>query len=159
LPVNTLMNRTLTYASLHTKDAFRSQTRISNCWSCTLTRSHSQWSQSLVLRLASPLRSRPNSPPVRLLSNQRARKQIVLGYRKGYPSLSKGYPLLKGESPPPLPRPIGVKPKEEHQRRKIQVAMEEARLKSRKYRKSKPLKDAEEKAEKRKLSMVIKMWA
>jgi hypothetical protein len=142
------MNRTLAYASLHANDALRSKTGIYNCWSCTVTRSHSQWSQSLILRPAPPLRSRPNSPPVRLLSKQRARKQMILGYRNNYP-------LLKGESPRSLPLPAeGVRAEERYQRHIKQISTDEARLNA---RKSKSLKDDKEKAENpHKISIVFK---
>jgi hypothetical protein len=73
---------------------------------------------------------------------------MILGYRNSYP-------LLKGESPRSLPRPIeGVGAEERYQRHIKQISTDEARLKA---RKSKPLKDDKEKAENpHKLSIVIK---
>jgi hypothetical protein len=133
------MNRTLAYASFHTKDALRSSTRIPNCWTCIVSRNHSQWVQSHVLRPSVSIRQRQLSPSVRLLSKQRVRKQIVLGYRQRLP-------LLLGESaPPPRRSKDEIRKEQSVQRRTTRVSTEQARLQQ---LQSKPAKDPKQKSEK-----------
>lgn len=124
------MNRTLAYASFHTKDALRASTRISNCWTCIASRNHSQWVQSYVLRPSVSIRQRQLSPSVRLLSKQR-RKQTIRGY---------------GNPDPPARRSKdGIRREQGVQRRTTRVSTEQARLQQ---LQSKPAKDPKQKSEK-----------
>jgi hypothetical protein len=124
------MNRTLAYASFHTKDALRASTRIPNCWTCIVSRNHSQWVQSHVLRPSVSIRQRQLGPSVRLLSKQR-RKQTVRGY---------------GNRDPPARRPKDeIRREQGVQRRTTRVSTEQARLQQ---LQSKPAKDPKQKSEK-----------
>lgn len=126
-----LMNRTLVQASLHAKDALRSQIRISTCFSCSMTRNPSQQAQYHILRLPTTEHLSYFGKTVRLLSTKRARKS------KGPKLLSRlneryrQYPPLEGEQPPSIPRPLNeIQIEQREQKLKERVTIEERRISS-----------------------------
>ena len=118
-----LMNRTLTYASLHAINAFRTNIRSSICWSCSVTKHLSQRTQYHVLR-PSPHNILRTS--TRCLSTKRMKKE-----KNPYVSkkIRTNFPLLQGESPPPPRRSKDRIPAEKKDRRaSSRESIERARL-------------------------------
>ena len=87
------MNRTLTYASLHARDALRTSTRSSVCLSCSVTGNPFLQAQYHVLW---PISYYPHSFPksTRCLSTKRAKQRTPYVS----PKVKTKFPLLKDES-------------------------------------------------------------
>ena len=120
LPDRHLMNRTLTYASLHARDALRSNVRSSICWSCSVTQNHPQRIQH---RIVQPLKYTPVRS-VRYLSTKQTRKEKYIS--KKNPNV---FPPLEGECPVEVPRSRdSIRAQEKEKERNLRVTTEQARL-------------------------------
>ena len=137
-PDRHLMNRTLTYASLHARDALRSNVRLQICWSCSVTQNHSQRIQH---RIVQPLQY-----SARYLSTKQTRKERYTSKKA-----RTVFPPLEGECPEEVPRSRDwVRAQEKEKERNLRVATEQTRLRA---IASIPKKSATEK-EKRKRTLV-----
>jgi len=125
------MNRTLVQASLHAKDALRSQIRISTCFSCAVTRNPSQRARYHILRLPTTEHLSYFGNTVRLLSTKRARKSKEPKLLSRFKERYRQYPPLEGEQPPSIPRPLNeIQIEQREQKLKERVTIEERRISS-----------------------------
>lgn len=123
------MNRTLAHASLLLKDALRSKTQVSTCWSCAVTRKPSQRAQYHALKRPTTELLLPLRNTIRLLSTKRTKyskePRLLSTKKESY----KQYPLLDGEHSPSIPRPLNeIQIEQREQRLKERVSIEEKRL-------------------------------
>ena len=129
-----LMNRTLRYASLHARDALRSNVQSSICWSCSVTQNHPQRIQHRIVQ------------PLQYSARYLSTKQTKYISKKG----RTVFPPLEGERPE-VPRSRDwVRSQEKEKERNLRVATEQARLRA---IASNPKKSATE-GEKRKRTLV-----
>lgn len=114
------MNRTLTYASLHTREALRSNIRSSICWSCSVTQNHSERIQH---RIVQPLQYAPVGS-ARYLSTKQTRKERYISKK-----IQKVFPPLENERPSEVPRSRDwIRAQEKEKERTLRVTTEQARL-------------------------------
>jgi hypothetical protein len=119
-----LMNRTLTYASLHARDALQTSARSPVCWSCSVTGNSFLQVQYHVLW---PISRHPRafSTSTRCLSTKRAKQKTPYVS----PKIKTKFPLLKSELPTPPRRSKEAIREEARQRWKTsRTSTERARL-------------------------------
>jgi hypothetical protein len=116
------MNRTLTYASLHARDALRSNIRSSICWSCSVTQNHPQQTQLPIIQLL----QYATVGSARYISTKPTRKERYVSKKN-----RTVFPLFEGERPREVPRSREwIRAQEKEKERNSNVATEQARLKA-----------------------------
>lgn len=117
-----LMNRTLTYASLHARDALRSNIRSSICWSCSVIQNHPQQIQHPIVQLL----QYATVGSTRYISTKRTRKERYISRKN-----RTVFPLFEGERPREVPRSRDwIRAQEKEKERNLSVATEQGRLRA-----------------------------